>query len=120
MLPGRLLDWACFLAIVLSVHAAYVAPSRLAKELRAVGCCAKVCPRGPAIRSMRPCCGVVPGSADLATLSWPRHMPGMAARHVATLSGSGPAGERSPARWAPTLILERAGPIFLLTRSLRI
>jgi hypothetical protein len=46
MLPGRLLDWACFLAIVLSVHAAYVAPSRLAKELRAVACCAKVCPRG--------------------------------------------------------------------------
>jgi len=44
----------------------------------------------------------------------------MAALHVATMSGSGPSGERSSARWAPIPILERAGPIFLLTRSLRI
>jgi len=39
---------------------------------------------------------------------------------VAIMSGSDPSGERSSARWAPTPILERAGPIFLLTRSLRI
>ena len=120
MSPGRLLRSACSLAIVLSVHAAYVAPSRVANELRAVACCAKRCPPGPALRSVRPCCGVVPGSADLATLCSPKHMRGMAALHVATMSGSGPSGERSPARWAPTPILERAGPIFLLTRSLRI
>ena len=98
MLPGRLLDWACFLAIVLSVHAAYVAPSRLAKELRAVACCAKVCPRGPAIRSMRPCCGVVPGAADLATLSSPKHMAGMGILRVAIMSGSDPSGELGCAR----------------------
>ena len=120
MSPGRLLRSACSLAIVLSVHAAYVAPSRVAKELRAVACCAKRCPPGPAIHSMRPCCGVVPGSADLATLSSPKHMAGMGILRVAIMSGSDPSGERSPVRWAPIPILERAGPIFLLTRSLRI
>ena len=122
VLPGRVMRVACALAVTVGVHAAYAVPSRAERELRAVSCCAKRCPRCDSVGGPLRCCQVAPGLTEPATLSSAkRPAPRAGLQPLAAAAGPAPLAEHcraSAAGAGPRL--ERAGPIFLLIRSLRL
>lgn len=112
---------AIALVLALGVRAAYALPTQMIAALRAITCCAKHCGHMPD-RPVTPsrCCAVSQDASDQArtvaphtesgadaavALAAPTDLPQVRALGVAL--GALPAGH------------ERAGPIFLLTRSLR-
>jgi len=122
VLPGRVMRVACALAVTVGVHAAYAVPSRAERELRAVSCCAKRCPRCDSVGRPLRCCQLAPWLTEPATLSSAkRPAPRAALQPLAAAARPVPLAEHCRAcAAAPGPRLERAGPIFLLTRSLRL
>ena len=120
MLPGRVMRVACALAVTVGVHAAYAVPSRAERELRAVSCCAKRCPRCDSVGHPLRCCQLAPGLTEPATLSSAkRPAPRAGLQPLAAAAGPAPLAAHFRACIAAGP-LERAGPIFLLSRCLRL
>jgi hypothetical protein len=112
---------AIVLTLGLSVQAAYAAPSRIAAELRAASCCARTCPKGQSLESAAHCCRVRPAAIEIATLSKTQRV------QLSAVCNFGPALAAASAPFDRLGVLlpsrdphERATPIFLLTRSLRL
>ena len=112
---------ASVLSTTVAVQAAYALPSRTLRELRAARCCATRCRHqnggvAPAAR----CCGVERGSAEPARLARAAtpHPPlwiGLSAPPSGCTT-DGPSVQTA----GPPEAVPRAGPVFLLTRSLRL
>ena len=112
---------ASALSVTVAVQAAYAIPSRTVRELRAAHCCATRCQhQHRTMTTAARCCGVERASAELATVSpsaklHPTFLVGLScpasggsvdATYVQTSGRSEP--------------VPRAGPVFLLVRSLRL
>jgi hypothetical protein len=111
---------ALTLLVAVSVHGVHGAPARAMTELRAIDCCANTCHKADPIRDARGCCQVAQSSGDVGAITHvSQPQPPVVAGTiptVAAMSGSTPAGALGTSH-SPH---HRAGPIFLLTASLRL
>jgi hypothetical protein len=110
---------AVALLVAVGVQGVHAAPARAMAELRAISCCAKDCHRADPLSAAKRCC-VVQSSSDVATLaSVAQPEPPVVAGVLPvtpTLSPAVGAAATRLSRRPP----HRAGPIFLLTASLRL
>ena len=115
----RKLRLAVALLVTVGVQGVHAAPARAMAELRAISCCAKDCHRTDPFSAAKRCC-VVQSSSDVATLT------AVAQPEPPVVAGVSPvAPALAPAAVALATGLSRrpphrAGPIFLLTASLRL
>jgi hypothetical protein len=114
--PRRVLRFAVALVIAVSVQAVYAAPVRSMKEWRSAHCCRTRCGVRTAPCAMG-CCQVRSSAPDTATAAHASEAP---APVIAT------AALPEPPPWIGVGIEKlpaatgRAGPLFLLTRTLRL
>lgn len=112
--------YALGLALLASAQAVAAMPARQAAQLRAESCCARMCHRARAASCATRCCLVDPASSDVVTLAASSEL-----RAQTTAGASTPAtyglGSTLDAPAGPGLTApQRAGPLFLRLRSLRL
>jgi len=112
---------ASVLSITVAAEAAYAVPTRTIREVRAARCCATRCQRqNHAVAPAARCCGVQRAAAEVATLSASaKPSPAFLVGFAGSTAGGSADRTDVPAlgRSEP---VPRAGPVFLLTRSLRL
>ena len=110
---------ALALLVAMGTQGATATAARTTAHLRAITCCAKVCHKAKPVSATKRCCQVRESGAELGTIA-----PGPA-RPAASVARIVPAAALVPT--APTFVVglldhppQRAGPIFRLTRTLRL
>jgi hypothetical protein len=108
------------LLAAVAVQTLTAAPARASAELRAVNCCAKVCHKADPFSAAKRCCQVRPVAPEVASLSSPpqHHEPTVLAAPLTAAAASAAVPDGASGR-VPTPP-HRAGPVFLVLRSLRI
>jgi len=114
----RLLRVAITVLFALSLHTVQAAPARTVREWRAAGCCATRCHHRDAPRCGSGCCQLRQAPPDTAVTSAKR--PSAAYVVVGWVPSPAPAPSVAVGSDAAPSSLRRAGPIFLLTRTLRL
>lgn len=104
--------------IALGLQSAYAVPLAAVAELRARACCAGSCHRTEGVVCPRGCCQLKRGGADTATLSSATGLQ-LPVVHFSVPPTPVSVSLRSPVPDGQPPV-SRAGPIFLLVRSLRL
>lgn len=112
--------YALTLALLASAQAVPAMAAQRVAQLRAESCCARMCHHARAVSCATRCCFVAPASSDVVTLATSSELRAPTIAGVSTLpvqvlaaTLATPAGRDLPSP-------QRAGPLFLRLRSLRL
>ena len=114
------LHWALALVVALGARVAIACPTQAIAQLSAVRCCAEHCHKTRPGPSATRCCRAPESGTEPAALSSPPHVDPPVLALVAAVAAAEPVGPAWVGVRRGGEPPGRAGPVFLLTRSLRL